>query len=104
MGDDCVHTLRGEFAFVLYDSKADKMFAARDRFGIKPLFYVEYADELLLASEAKALFAAGIPATWNVDSVIRNLFLSIAQDQSLFDGVRQIPPGHTLTSRNGTIT
>jgi asparagine synthase (glutamine-hydrolysing) len=102
MGEDCVHALRGEFAFVLFDSKSEKLFAARDRFGIKPLFYVEYGDELLLASEAKALFAAGVPASWNVDSVIRNLFLCIGQDQSLFHGVRQIPPGHTLTSRNGT--
>ena len=65
MGEDCVHSLRGEFAFVLFDSNADKLFAARDRFGIKPLFYAEYAGELLIASEAKALFAAGLPATWN---------------------------------------
>jgi len=100
MGEDCVHSLRGEFAFVLFDSNADKLFAARDRFGIKPLFYAEYAGELLIASEAKALFAAGLPATWNHDAVLRNLFFCIG-NESLFAGVSQVPPGYTLTSRHG---
>jgi asparagine synthase (glutamine-hydrolysing) len=103
LGEDCVHSLRGEFAFVLFDSRSDKLFAARDRFGIKPLFYAEYANELLIASEAKALFAAGLPATWNTEAVMSNLFFCIG-DESLFEGVSQLPPGHTLTSRHGATT
>jgi asparagine synthase (glutamine-hydrolysing) len=101
MGEGCVDELRGEFAFVLFDQRANKLFAARDRFGIKPLFYAEQGGELLLASEAKALFAAGVPAQWDTTAVFRTLFMCIGQSQSLFAGVRQIPPGHTLTSFRG---
>ena len=101
MGDACVHALRGEFAFVLFDVKKTKLFAARDRFGIKPLFYTEQHGELLLASEAKALFAAGVTAVWDPAATVRNLFLCIGQDQSLFAGIKQIPPAHTLTSAQG---
>jgi asparagine synthase (glutamine-hydrolysing) len=104
MGDECVHALRGEFAFVLFDTESEKLFAGRDRFGIKPLFYAERGTELVLASEAKALFAAGIPASWNAESVIGSLFMCIGQDQSLFAGISQIPPGCTLTSIRGTTT
>ena len=57
-GLDCLSHLRGEFAFVLYDQNQNRLFAARDRFGIKPFVYAESADKLLFASEAKALFAA----------------------------------------------
>lgn len=101
MGDDCVHVLRGEFAFVLFDENRQKLFAARDRFGIKPLFYTEHGGELLMASEAKSLFAAGVPAKWDSDSVVRSLFLCVGSDQSLFAGIKQVPPGHTLTSTPG---
>lgn len=101
MGEACVDMLRGEFAFVLFDQKANKLFAARDRFGIKPLFYAFHGGEILLASEAKALFAAGMPAVWDTTSVFRALFMCIGQSHSLFEGIRQIPPGHTLTSIAG---
>ena len=46
-----------------------RIFAARDRFGIKPLFYAFHAETLYLASEVKALFAAGVPARWDAESV-----------------------------------
>jgi len=52
--------LRGEFAFVLWDERNRTIFAARDRFGIKPLFYACHQDTIYLASEVKALFAAGV--------------------------------------------
>jgi asparagine synthase (glutamine-hydrolysing) len=102
MGERCVERLRGEFAFVLWDEASRKLFAVRDRFGIKPLHYVEHNGELLLASEAKAFFAAGVPALWDMESVFRTLFLCMGDDQSLFNGIRQIPPGHLLTHTEGT--
>jgi len=104
MGESCVDELRGEFAFVLFDEKNDKLFAARDRFGIKPLFYTQSNGELILGSEAKALFAAGVIPRWNEQSVVSSLFLCLSADQSLFEGIRQIPPGHTLTSQRGSLT
>ena len=61
-GIDCLNHLRGEFAFVVWDGRENRLFAARDRFGIKPLYYAQAGGVLYLASEAKALFAAGIPA------------------------------------------
>src|SRR6476646_9199936 len=61
-GVQCLHHLRGEFAIVLWDARRRTIFAARDRFGIKPLFYAWHRGALYFASEAKALFAAGVPA------------------------------------------
>jgi len=95
-GPQCLQDLRGEFAFVLHDAEDEVLFAARDRFGIKPLFYAVTGDVLLLASEVKALFAAGVPARWDRESVYQHLFCSVDQDRSLFDGVYQVPPGHYL--------
>ena len=72
------------------------MFAARDRFGIKPLFYAWHRDALYFASEAKALFAAGVPARWDEESVYQSLTFGGYQVRTLFDGVHQIPPGHFM--------
>ena len=69
LGAHCLHRLRGEFAIVLWDSLNRTLFAARDRFGIKPLFYAFHEGTLYLASEVKALFAAGVPRRWNAESV-----------------------------------
>jgi asparagine synthase (glutamine-hydrolysing) len=90
--------LRGEFAFVIWDERRGQLLAARDRFGIKPLYYAEHAGRLYLASEVKALLAAGVPARWNVDGFADHLQVSVAPDQTLFAGVRQLPPGCLLTA------
>ena len=64
-GVHCMRHLRGEFAFVLWDESNELLLAARDRFGIKPLYYAVHGNRLYLASEVKALFAAGVRARWN---------------------------------------
>ncbi len=69
LGTECLHQLRGEFAFVIWDQRHRTMFAARDRFGIKPLFYAFHNETLYFASEVKALFAAGVPARWDAESI-----------------------------------
>ena len=97
-GTACLTYLRGEFAFVLWDDNRKRIFAARDRFGIKPLYYAERDESLYLASEGKALLVAGVPAAWDEDAVFQILFACVAQDRSVFRGVRQIPPGHFLLS------
>ncbi len=96
VGPQCLHRLRGEFAIVLWDEARRTIFAARDRFGIKPLFYAWHQDTLYLASEAKALFAAGVPARWDDESVFNAVALGGHQVRTLFDGVHQIPPGHFM--------
>jgi asparagine synthase (glutamine-hydrolysing) len=95
-GAQCLHRLRGEFAFVVWDEINRTLFAARDRFGIKPLFYAFHNDTLYLASEAKALFAAGVPARWNPESVYHCIEYGNHPTSTLFDGVFQVPPGHYL--------
>jgi asparagine synthase (glutamine-hydrolysing) len=96
LGAQCLHRLRGEFAFVLWDERNRTIFAARDRFGIKPLFYALHGGVLYFASEAKALFAAGVPARWDAESVYHSVDFGGHQMRTLFDGVFQVPPGHYL--------
>jgi asparagine synthase (glutamine-hydrolysing) len=88
-GAGCLEHLRGEFAFVLWDEATQTLFAARDRFGIKPLHYAVHDGTLILASEVKALFAAGVPARWDSESFFdANSLIVPRQDRTLFAGVR----------------
>lgn len=96
LGTQCLHRLRGEFAFVLWDETNRTIFAARDRFGIKPLFYACHNETLYLASEVKALFAAGVPARWDSESVYESVECGGHPVRTLYDGVFQVPPGHYL--------
>jgi asparagine synthase (glutamine-hydrolysing) len=101
-GTRCLHRLRGEFAFVLWDEPNRLLFAARDRFGIKPLFYARHEGRLYLASEVKALFAAGVPAGWDREMVHQfHACGLLPPDRTLFQGVRQVPPGHYLLADGG---
>jgi asparagine synthase (glutamine-hydrolysing) len=95
LGPECVHQLRGEFAFIIWDSRNQRLFAARDRFGVKPLFYAEQDGALYFASEAKALFAMGVEAAWSYESVFAGAFL-IPAERTLFKGVYNVPPGHFM--------
>ena len=96
LGAHCLHRLRGEFAFVAWDAPNRTVFAARDRFGIKPLFYAMHGDTLYFASEVKALFAAGVPARWDAESVYNSVEFGGHQVRTLYDGIFQVPPGHYL--------
>ncbi len=95
-GQQCLRQLRGEFAFILWDEAKNRLFAARDRFGIKPLFYAVHHGMLLIGSEAKALAAAGYPLRWDHEAMAQTLFAGVAPERYLFEGVRQVPPGHCL--------
>lgn len=93
LGTSCLKRLRGEFALALWDQENGLLFAARDRFGVKPLYWAKVGDTIYLASEAKALFAAGVPARWDHESYFQAMHVYFDQDRSLFEGVRQVPPG-----------
>lgn len=95
-GTQCLHHLRGEFAFVLWDERNELLFAARDRFGIKPLYYTVINDTLYVASEVKALLAAGVPAQWDPESFFQASNVSFDQQRTFFQGVYQVPPGYFL--------
>ena len=94
-GPECLHHLRGEYAFVIWDQRNHRLLAGRDRFGVKPLFYAEHDDALYLASEAKALFAMGVPAAWSQEAVYAGGFI-LPGERTLFRGVHTVPPGHYL--------
>lgn len=87
--------LRGEFALCLYDSKTQFFIAARDRYGIKPLFYTIHDGRLLLASEAKAFLPFGWEPEWDVQSLKEGGWM--CDQRTLFQGVQKIRPGHYLT-------
>jgi asparagine synthase (glutamine-hydrolysing) len=99
-GCEALDWLRGEFAFVLWDAERQTLLAARDRFGIKPLFYFETAGQVMFASEVKALFAAGAAREWDIESVYQQLFIFPDQDRTLFRNIRQVPPGSFLEIGN----
>ena len=104
-GEKCVNQLRGMFSFAIHDSQDDTLFIARDRLGIKPLFYHWTGSTLVGASEIKAIFASGIvePA-FNLQS-LRNYFsyqFDITPYTS-FKDILQLPPGYTMKiSSQGT--
>jgi len=101
-GPDCLRDLRGEFAFAIWDERRGRLFAARDRFGIKPLFYSFVDGTLLIASEVKALAAAGLKLTWDEAALGESLFANASSDRTIYAGVRQLPPGcFLLASADG---
>ena len=98
-GDRCVERLRGMFAFALWDRRRHRLLLARDRLGIKPLYYAVTDQELLFASEIKALLAAG-PIRPALDEAILPEFLAnrfVAGEETFFRGVRTLRPGRTLS-------
>ena len=100
-GPECLRHMRGEFAFVLWDSANQLLFAGRDRFGIKPLYYAHHQGAVVLGSEAKALFGAGVRARWDRESFFQRTYMPCNPDRTLFEGVLQIPPGcYLLATRN----
>ena len=98
-GADCLALFRGMFAFALWDTRSATLFLARDRFGIKPLYYTIAGSRFLFASEIKALLAVpGVARKLNERQVPEFLAQKfIASDETLFAGIRKLMPGHYLT-------
>ena len=104
-GEDCLADLRGMFAFALWDEKRNRLFAARDRFGIKPFYYAVVGGVFYFASEAKALLPF-LPAI-ETDSEALSEYLTFQYtigEKTLFKGVHQLLPGHCLTVENGRVS
>lgn len=102
-GTDFTQHLRGEFALVLYDARSKTLIAARDRFGIKPLCYAQdTTGRLYVASEAKAIFAAGFTPAWDHVAMYHACTLQYTPaDRTVFAGIHQVPPGHVLIHQHG---
>jgi len=98
-GERCVERLRGMFAFALWDRRRRRLLLARDRLGIKPLYYARTGKGLLFASEIKAILeAAPFPAELN-DAVLPEFLASrfVSGGETFFKGVSKVLPGRTLT-------
>jgi asparagine synthase (glutamine-hydrolysing) len=97
-GRDCVKHLRGMFAFAIWDRKNQKLFAARDRLGIKPFYYRWQNGTFLFGSEIKAILAyPGVNAEYDASTLAEYLaFGYIAGNSTMFRSIRKLIPGHTL--------
>ena len=103
-GPDCVNQFRGMFAFALWDEAQQTLFCARDPFGIKPFYYTVVHGVLFFASEVKAL----LPFVQDVETDLEGLkdyltFQFCLDGKTLFKGIREVLPGHTLTARKGGV-
>jgi asparagine synthase (glutamine-hydrolysing) len=103
-GPAMLDRLNGMFAFAIWDAQERTLFMARDRLGVKPLYYAVRDQILYFASEEKALFAAGIPARFDQETWEELLiFRYVAGEQTPFEGVKRVLPGHYLLWRDGRI-
>jgi asparagine synthase (glutamine-hydrolysing) len=103
-GEGCVDHLRGMFAFAIWDEENNKLFCARDRFGIKPFYYTKSSNGFFFASEIKALlpFVQEIATDYNgLKDYLAFQFTLGAK--TLFKRVEQLLPAHTLTIENGAV-
>ncbi|MEP7116489.1 MAG: asparagine synthase (glutamine-hydrolyzing), partial [Acidobacteriota bacterium] len=105
-GADCVKALNGMFAFAIWDTEQRTLFLARDRMGVKPLYYADTAAAFVFASEIKAIFASGTVTPRAREAAFAEycLFRQVAGPETMFHGVRSLPPGCTMTVRDGAIS
>ena len=98
-GEDCVEKLHGMFAFAIWDNRSQSLFLARDRMGIKPLYYLKTDQFFFFASNPQALLKTGVCDT-SIDPVsLHHLFTLhavVPAPGTLFNGVKKCPPAHTM--------
>ena len=104
-GADCVNHLRGMFAFAIWDESQQELFCARDRFGIKPFYYMKANDTFHFASEVKAL----LPFIDRIETDVEGFkdylaFQFCLAGKTLFRNVSELLPGHTLTVTKGVVS
>lgn len=107
--EECVQRFRGMFAFALWDRYKKKLFIARDRIGIKPLYYLNADNFFAFSSETKAFLALNNQDfTLRLDDEIVDLFLRYSwipdDEKSLFSGIKKLAPAHSLILENHDLT
>ncbi len=101
-GTECLSHLRGMFAFAIWDGRTRELFIARDRLGIKPLYFFNRGDTLLFGSEIKALLQHPAVST-SLDRRALSDYLSlkyVPAPRTLFDGIQSLLPGHYMIARD----
>jgi asparagine synthase (glutamine-hydrolysing) len=101
-GPACLERFNGMFALAIFDARDCSLFIARDRFGIKPLYYATHDGRLMFGSEIKTLLETSLPRAVCIPALAEYFtFQNLFSDLTLFEGVRLLPPGHQLIVRDG---
>ncbi|MFL5697529.1 MAG: asparagine synthase (glutamine-hydrolyzing) [Ktedonobacteraceae bacterium] len=104
-GDDCVKHLRGMFTFAIWDRKRQRLLAARDRFGKKPLSYYWDGQKLIFGSEIKSILEAGIPREINSIALDEYLvYRYVPTPNTLFKDISKLPAAHILIYEDGQVS
>ena len=105
-GKECLKKLEGMFAFCIYNKLSKNIFVARDRYGIKPLFYYKNKKNFMFASEKKALFNYGIKKKLNIPTILNFINRGVYQDNknTFFDGINILEPGKYIDIKNGNFS
>jgi asparagine synthase (glutamine-hydrolysing) len=96
-GDDAFSRFNGQYAIALWDTREKRLTLVRDRVGVRPLYYAEHAGRVLFASEVKSIFAGDPELSRELDPTGLDetfTFWSVVAPQTVFRGVRELPPGH----------
>ncbi len=104
-GPACLSMLNGQFAIAIRDLRNDSLFLARDRLGVRPLFYTDHNGALVFGSEVKAIFAVpGIRAEMD-PAALHDIFTywSTITPDNLFQGIRELPPAHFMLASSGNL-
>ncbi|MBN1271426.1 MAG: hypothetical protein JXB26_04075 [Candidatus Aminicenantes bacterium] len=98
-GTHCPEHLLGEFVFVIWDFSQQKLFAARDHIGFRPLYYYYSGDRFIFSSEMKqVLNTAGLPYHINEKALIESIYMRLTNNEiTFFNNIKQIPPAHSIT-------
>ncbi len=105
-GDDCVDRFRGMFSFAVWDEPARRLLLARDRLGVKPLYYAELPGTgVVFGSEIKSLLEdPAVPRAWRPDAIDAYLtLLYVPAPDTIYQAVHKLPPGHILVAEAGRI-
>ncbi|HJR58581.1 MAG TPA: asparagine synthase (glutamine-hydrolyzing) [Vicinamibacterales bacterium] len=105
-GDACVDRFRGMFAFAIWDAPRRRLLLARDRLGVKPLYWARAGSRLLFGSEIKTILATGLVAAEANGQALPELLGTryLSGTETLFRGIHRLMPGHTLVFEDGQVT
>ena len=104
-GEHCVDRFRGMFAFAVWDARTRRLMLARDRLGVKPLYYAEVPGGLVFGSEIKSLLEdPQVPREWRADALDAYLtLLYIPAPDTIYRGIHKLPPAHVLIAERGQV-
>ena len=103
-GTKCLGMINGQFALSIWDSEKKELFLARDRVGIRPLYYTCSAGRLIFASEIKAILAVGVARQLDLEALSQVFtFWTTLPGRTVFQGVQEVPPGHFMRVKDSRI-